>query len=145
MGKVSRRSAGENESIDWKKASRNSLQRIFRQVMGKKLRSMDILASTTFSIYKAYQEVLGVKVPEPAKNPPINTHGSFNLELASLLMVEASGSGQCGEDLLETMNVEEKLLRRRWGQFMEAKRRAGSPVKTALLRRVAKESAVDGG
>ena len=75
MGKVSRRSAVENESIDWKKASRNSLQRIFRQVMGKKLGSMDILASTTFSTYKAYQEVLGVKVLEPAKNPPINTHG----------------------------------------------------------------------
>jgi len=94
---------------------------------------------------------------------------------ASLLMVEASGSCRCGEDLLETMVVEEKLLplalflwrdwccsrlgqamvvvllladgcwRRRWGQFMEAKRGAGSPVKTTLLRLVAKESAVDGG
>ncbi|KAG6787899.1 hypothetical protein POTOM_003945 [Populus tomentosa] len=35
--------------------------------------------------------------------------------------------------------------RRRWSQFMEAKRGAGFPVKTALLRLVAKESAVDGG
>ncbi|KAJ7009966.1 hypothetical protein NC653_000624 [Populus alba x Populus x berolinensis] len=138
MGKVSRRSAGENESIDWKKASRNSLQRIFRQVMGKKLRSMDILASTTFSIYKAYQEVLGVKVTVPPPAPE-------GIEEEDVPNPPASGSGQCGEDLLETMNVEEKLLRRRWGQFMEAKRRAGSPVKTALLRRVAKESAVDGG
>ncbi|KAJ6961719.1 hypothetical protein NC652_000609 [Populus alba x Populus x berolinensis] len=82
MGKVSRRSAGENESIDWKKAC-------IKEFFAENIQTSD------------------------GKKTGIYGHSgeSFNLELASLLMVEASGSGQCGEDLLETMNVEEKLLR----------------------------------
>ncbi|KAI9390091.1 hypothetical protein POPTR_008G135300v4, partial [Populus trichocarpa] len=40
---------------------------------GKKLGFMDVLVSTTFSTYKAYEGVLGVKVLEPEKNPLIYT------------------------------------------------------------------------
>ncbi|KAJ6945538.1 hypothetical protein NC651_000560 [Populus alba x Populus x berolinensis] len=165
MGKVSRRSAGENESIDWKKASRNSLQRIFRQVMRKKLGSMDILARTTFSTYKAYQEVLGDGATAGTRRKrrrsaqstgflvfisdgawicfSFTLHTDFSIwSWASLLMVEASGLGQA---MVVVLLLADGCGRRRWSQFMEAKRGAGSPVKTALLRLVAKESAVDGG
>lgn len=38
---------------------------------GKKLGFMDVLVSTTFSTYKAYEGVLSVNVLEPEKNPLI--------------------------------------------------------------------------
>ncbi|CAK7326817.1 unnamed protein product [Dovyalis caffra] len=44
-----------------------------RTIDDTKLGFMDILVSTTFSSYKAYEQVLGVKVLEPEKNPLLFT------------------------------------------------------------------------